>query len=115
LKFFLQNDEDCTKFVNEYERRSLIDNDKPGSVIVELAREIGSYHYDKVTWDELAMMDEKAALEKLFIEPVNVGMLARVKEHAVKAGETFVDGLKRLYEHKIHNPKHGIMKSLLFM
>ena len=115
LKFFLKNNEDCTKFVNEYERRSLIDSDKPGSVIVELAREIGSYHYDNVTLSELTSLDEKTALEKLFVEPVNVGMLARVKEHAMKTGETFVDGLKRLYEHKVSNPKHSIMTSLRSM
>lgn len=115
LQFFLLTTEDCTKFINEYESRELFRSRKPGSVIVDLAKEIGSYHYSEVSFGELANMNEKAALEKLFVEPVNVGMLARVREHAVKAGETFTDGLKRLYEYKVSNPQHGVMKSLLYV
>lgn len=114
LNFFLKTNEDRAKFIQEFENRQLFRNNN-GLAIMKLAREIGAYHYDTVTLDEMERLDCQEALERLFIEPVNAGKMSRVMEHAVKAGETFSEGLKRLYEHKIHNPEHTIMRSLRYL
>lgn len=108
LNFFLKTNEDRAKFLEEFERRELFrEVSKQGYAMEKLAREIGSYHYDTVTLDELKRLDQKEALERLFVEPISQWRLRQVGERAIELGLSVIEYIKKLYMHKIHNPKHG--------
>lgn len=115
IKFFLQSDKDRSTFLNEYLNRQMYTLKNKGCALLKLAKEIGSYHYPNTTLDELLNMEEWEALERLFVEPVNRAKLFRVYEHVIKASETFADGLKRLYNFRIHNTDKALMELLLYV
>lgn len=106
LEFFLKTDEDRQTFLQKYEERGVWRDKKASLSLIQLAKEIGAYHYT-YTNDQLVNMPEREALERLFLEPINPGKLFRYKE----ADHT----LNEFHNIKVNFPNLSFMQSLLYM
>ncbi|MBA9087673.1 hypothetical protein FHR92_004158 [Fontibacillus solani] len=107
LNHFLKTEQDRIEFLNEFESRQLWRDPKKSFKMVDLAKQIGSYHYPEKTLDELLEMDVKEALETLFREPINQGKLFRFKEHKAN--------IRSLFAIKQQQPKIKLMGALLYV
>ncbi|WP_435921291.1 hypothetical protein [Paenibacillus sp. DYY-L-2] len=106
LEHFLKTEEDCNKFIHEFEARQLWSDPKKPFKMLHLAEEIGAYHYPSKSLDELLAMDTKEALEHLFMEPINWGKLQRFNKSK--------SGIAKLFIVKEQHPESKLMTSLLY-
>ncbi|MCT2196180.1 hypothetical protein M3G15_13640 [Paenibacillus sp. p3-SID1389] len=106
LEFFLKNDKDRLTFIDQYERRELWKDKKQSLKLIQLAKEIGEYHYT-YNADQLESMDEKEALEHIFVEPVNPGKLYRLWEHKANIADLLLIKQRR--------PETSLMTALLYV
>ena len=106
LEFFLKNNKDRLTFIDQYERRELWKDQKQSHKLIKLAKEIGAYHY-MYNIDQLESMDEKKALEHIFVEPINPGKLFRFKEHKTSITELLMI--------KQRQPEISLMDALLYV
>lgn len=106
LEFFLQTDKDRLTFLNQYKEREPWNDKKKSLKLVQLAKEIGAYHYTYNT-DQLESMDEKKALEHIFVEPINPGKLFRLKKHNISITELLMI--------KQRQPEISLMDALLYV
>lgn len=106
LEFFLQTDEDRLTFLNQYAVRELWKDKKRSFKLIQLAKEIGSYHYT-YNIDQLYNMSEKEALEHIFMEPINPGKLFRFKEHKTSIADLLMIKQRR--------PETSLMSALLYV
>ncbi|GIP52197.1 hypothetical protein [Paenibacillus vini] len=106
LNHFIKTEEDCIKFIHEFEARQLWKDPKKPFKMLHLAEEIGAYHYPSKSLDELLAMDTRAALEHLFMEPINWGKLQRFN----KSKLNFVD----IFTMKQQQPKMRYMEVFIY-
>lgn len=106
LNHFLKIEQDFEKFLQEFEARQLWRVIGKSLAITKLAAEIGGYHYPSKTLDELLQMDEKEALETLFMEPINHGKYNRFKQ--------FKLNLVDIFTMKQQQPKMRYMEIFLY-
>lgn len=106
LEFFLKNNKDRLTFIDQYERRELWKDQKQSHKLIQLAKEIGAYHY-MYNIDQLESMDEKKALEHIFVEPINRGKLYRFRDQKA----TITDLLLIKQRH----PEISFMSALLYV
>jgi archaellum biogenesis ATPase FlaH len=107
LNFFLQNNSDRRKFIEQYESQQLWRDPKETLKMMELAKNVGSYHHTYGSIEQLSNMPIKQALEKLFNEPINQAKIFRFNE----SGKT----LDNFIQFKLNNPKKTFMTSLLYL
>lgn len=89
LNHFIKTEDDCNRFIHEFEARQLWRDPKKPHKMLHLAKEIGAYHYPQKTLNELLAMDSKDALEHLFVEPINWGKLQRFDKSKLNLLEIF--------------------------
>lgn len=106
LEFFLKTNEDRETFLQKYEERGVWRDKKASLKLIQLAKEIGSYHYAYNT-DQLVNMLEKDALESLFLEPINPGKLFRFKKHNISITDLLMI--------KQRQPEISLMSALLYV
>lgn len=98
LKHFLKTNEDCNNFIKIVQDRELYPWVRMFPVkLMELAKEIGAYHYTYHNLAHLEQMGIKDALEALFLEPFTQAKMEVY--HNTKLS------MKQLFELRMQNPK----------
>lgn len=106
LEFFLQTNEDRLTFLDQYEKREMSKDKKKSFKLIQLAKEIGAYHYT-YNIDQLYNMGEKEELEHIFTEAINPGKLFRFKEHKTSIADLLMIKQRR--------PETSLMTALLYV
>ncbi|AIQ41096.1 hypothetical protein [Paenibacillus sp. FSL R5-0912] len=107
FRFFLQTNEDRIKFINEFESRMLFNNDNKPLLSIALAKEIGAYHYEYSTYEELVKLPVKDTLQRLFKQPVEGFVLNAIERDNIT--------LHDLYRAKQEDPSMNIVHALSFI
>ncbi|MBT2289582.1 hypothetical protein J7E73_10645 [Paenibacillus albidus] len=107
LNHFLLAQEDRQEFISRWLDGYTFCGKRFGLAVIELAQEIGSYHYTYESLEQLEAMEPQKALQRLFLEPINHGAMYRFKESGAS--------LKRLYELKQKNPGYHLMIALMYV